>query len=207
MSITTSSYFNNKLNMPTGTYSVAGLNNAISRYEDEYLELVLGYELWDEFITAYAASLVEGADPLADKWTDLLTGAEFEFEYDGVTYTRKWLGFSNSKYISPIANYIYYKHRCDLLSNFNGVSESVINKENATNVNPGDRLIDVWNDMVKMTGETPSIYKLYDFPSDLDDYAHFNKEGSLYNFLLANKDTYTNWEFTPIFSMSVLSLF
>ena len=63
------------------------LNRFITTYETEYLQKVLGYSLWKDFIAGINA-------PVPDqKWIDLLIGAEYTAP-DGTL--KKWIGFTNT---------------------------------------------------------------------------------------------------------------
>lgn len=79
-------YFIGKLNLPqTGnTEGVALVEDFIKRYEPEYLERVLGLNLYKAFI----AGLQE--DPIPDRWLDLLTGVDFTYK----NHLHHWNGFA-----------------------------------------------------------------------------------------------------------------
>ena len=59
-------------------------------------------------------------------------------------------------------------------------------------------MIAAWNKMVNLYGEIPYASIKYKSFMNLDTYIHYNDAPSAYNFLLANKETYTNWIFTPL---------
>jgi hypothetical protein len=63
------------------------LNRYIVRYEPEYLERALGYELATNFLAALTV------DPIDDMWLPLLTGATFTNSYGILD---KWKGFIQS---------------------------------------------------------------------------------------------------------------
>lgn len=79
------SYFVGKLNLPGAgnTEGLANINLFINDYEDEYLQKVLGYDLWKAFVAGLLEVVPE------QKWLDLLEGKEFQYK----GRTRKWIGF------------------------------------------------------------------------------------------------------------------
>lgn len=160
-----SSYFINKINLPQvgNTEGEADVNNFISQYETEYLQCVLGYDLWQAFINGIDGSGL----PSEQRWIDLLEGAVFT--YKGCTY--KWGGFKTAApalKISPIANYVYYQYVDNKITDFTLAGTVVSTTDNNRTVNPVDRLVIAWNAMVDMN-------KL------------------LYKFLKANKTDYPEW--------------
>lgn len=83
--IITPSYFQLKLSLPQRGDSIGEgeLINFINRYEPEFLEKVLGLDLYDAFMTGLQELVIE------DRWVKLLNGAKFNWK--GIT--RKWIGF------------------------------------------------------------------------------------------------------------------
>lgn len=81
------SYFFNKLNLPQigNTEGEAEVNDFIEQYEPEYLQCVLGYDLWEAFIEG-----IDGSGIADQRWLDLLQGKKFT--YRNCTY--KWNGFA-----------------------------------------------------------------------------------------------------------------
>ena len=90
MSLIDTTYFVGDISLPVSTNSniSSNLTNSITRYEDEILKKLLGYELWRDF----KAGIAE--DEPDQKWIDLRDGAEFSFEYWGHTITTKVEWFS-----------------------------------------------------------------------------------------------------------------
>lgn len=93
MSLITPSYF-------YGDIEIAQLNqqavadavqSAIDRYEAEYLEALLGYEMYQQFINGLAAPVVE------QKWLDLRDGVTFT--YNSRQY--RWPGFTSANVFAP----------------------------------------------------------------------------------------------------------
>jgi hypothetical protein len=120
------------------------INNMIAKCEPEYLQDILGYELYALFIAGVDS---EDADYLAIK-----NGATYVDPY-GVT--QKWAGFVKGS--NPIANYTY----CNYVANneskvFNsGVAKG--KNENADVVSVDSKIIPAWNEMVKFN------FKLHEY--------------------------------------------
>lgn len=81
------SYFINRLNLPQ-TGNSAGLAEVqafIDQYEPEYLQCVLGMDLWQAFING-----IDGSGLPEQRWVDLLQGKDFTKQ----NCTYKWNGFA-----------------------------------------------------------------------------------------------------------------
>lgn len=131
------SYFTGKLNLPQ-TGNNEGLllvNEFIERYEPEYLQKVLGYNLWKAFSEG-----IDGSGEIEQRFIDLLEGKEFE--YSGKTY--KWVGFETK----PIQNYVYYHFLDNAAYDTVQVGHSVGKLDNAIAVAPEVKAINAWNEMV-----------------------------------------------------------
>lgn len=114
----------------------------IGKYEPEYLEKALGYEFYQLFKEGIGVETPEG------KWTDLRDGAEYT---NAAGFTKKWKGLTNAAKISPIANYIYYWHSCDLVTFSTGNGEKEGKSDNAGNVTSIGKQSKAYNAMVDMT--------------------------------------------------------
>ena len=137
-------YFRRKLSLPqTGnTDGLADVLDFIDTYEPEYLQAVLGYDLWKAFNAG-----TEGSGLPDQRWQDLLTGAEFT--RNGCTY--KWPGFQNQvSKISPIANYVFYQFIDNKITDVVLVGTVASKTDNNREKSPLDRLVDTWNRMVDM---------------------------------------------------------
>ena len=187
-------YFINEVSIPIK--SQAALNGAITDsidlYEEEILKLLLGYKLWKEMKAAYDASVATIPVALPTKWANFINGAEFEFEFNGETITDKWIGLKNTSKRSLIANYVYFFHRRNNVSQNSGVGETVSTTENSKVINPMAKLHDAWNKMIDLYGETDYC------GTDNTTYIHWNDKPSAYNFLLANIADYPDWKFTQL---------
>lgn len=136
-----STYFILKVNLPQvgTTDGLADINQFIAQYEPEYLQKVLGYDLWKAFTEGIAGS----GEPDA-RWLSLLEGAEFTYQ----SRNYKWPGFEAKP--SPISQYIYYMHQEDGALDTVLAGTSTGNTENATRVAPAPKMIDAWNKMVEL---------------------------------------------------------
>lgn len=181
-------YFINEVSIPIkSTAALNGaINDSIALYEDEILKLLLGYKTWKEMKAAYDASVLT-VDPVAlpTKWANLINGAEFEYTVDGVATLDKWIGLKNASKISLIANYVYFFHRRNNVSQNNGIGETVASAENSIIVSPYAKCVNAWNKMIDMYGE-------------LDCYGNHLPLPSAYNFLTANASDYQDWKFTQL---------
>lgn len=187
-------YFVREIDVPQGSRAELneGITNSIVAYEPEVLKLLLGYKLWKLVQAAYDASVLT-VNPVAleTKYANLINGAEFTFEFGGVTIEDKWIGLKNASKASLIANYVYYFHRRNNASQFNGIGQTVSKAENSTVVSPRYAMKTAWNKFVEMYGETGYV------GSSNASYNVWSDYPSAYNFLLANKADYPDWKFTP----------
>ena len=85
MSLIDRTYFVGELNIPNTNQTVIGsaIDLFIEKYEDQFLNDVLGYTLYKAFKAGLQVV------PVAQKWTDLIEGVEYT---DLANKTRKWKG-------------------------------------------------------------------------------------------------------------------
>lgn len=163
-----STYFVNRLNLPQ-TGNSAGLAEVqafIDQYEPEYLQCVLGYDLWQAFING-----IDGSGLPEQRWIDLLQGKEFTKQ----SRLYKWPGFAPLTEdgaitkLSPIANYVFYQFVDERVIDFTLVGNVKSTTENNRIADEAPRLVYTWNRMV-------------------------DANRTLYNFLQANKTVYPEWK-------------
>lgn len=187
-------YFVRDIDIPQGSRPELneGLTASIALYEPEVLKQLLGYKLWKLVQAAYDASVLT-SNPVAlpQIYADLINGAEFSFEFRGVTIEEKWVGLRNASKVSLIVNYVYYHHRRNNVSQFNGIGQTVSKAENSTIVSPRYAIKAAWNKFVDLYGETGYV------GSTNESYGVWSNYPSAYNFLLANSADYPDWKFTP----------
>jgi hypothetical protein len=130
----------------------------IKVYEKKFFAELLGYP----FNTVYQAGLVAN-DPL---YLNIQNGAEY---LDSDLHTQKWIGLKveiiapipgnpeadppvadiPGRYLSPIADYIYWNYCVNNLSSFLSASgEKTVKNENSVDTSIWPRLIRIWNEMV-----------------------------------------------------------
>ena len=138
MSLIDSTYFNNDIKIVTDKYSTS-IQSTIDRYEPEYLQSLLGYEL-SELIVNYDELTSE------PRIKDIIEGKEYE--YNGKKY--KWIGLVNTKLISPIAYYVFCKYMNNeyLLNVPSGQVAPTV--ENAERVYPLHLYVAAWQNMNKL---------------------------------------------------------
>jgi hypothetical protein len=179
------------------TNSEAGstsIDSSIEKFEKEALLKVLGYNLYELFI----------ANPTDQRFIDLSEGKEFEFDFCGKTVKRKYVGFKNTEFESLIAYYVYYKHQSVNETFSSTVGEVKPSTENANPASARMKLTRAWNKFIELSGDLNKTYynRFYNYGVDYFDsldistYRHVNTDPSLFNFLLANKDVYPEWEYS-----------
>lgn len=197
--------------------ALAGLNSAIVKYEKEALLSMLGYELYQLFID----------NPAVQIYLDIMDGKEFSFEFGGKTITRKWVGLANDEKESLLAYFTYVKYETDRNTKNSSVGHITPNVENAIQDSPRAQYVNAWNKYVFHRGDFQKVNKysghshltrggrfreykdwnILNFKKfDLNTYEFLNDDPSLFNFLLANKDDYPTWEFTPAGNINVYGL-
>lgn len=128
-------FFNNPI-CKLGTFEVSNgratamqdkasdIDFSIAKYEPEYLRMLMGSEVYEEY-----KSTIDDI-----KWEPLKTRL-----VDDVNF------------ISPIANYVYYKHRRITAVSSDGVKDYTTKTDNTDGVGISSRLVTAWNDMVDLT--------------------------------------------------------
>lgn len=173
--------------------SLAEFNADVDKYQKEVLKKVLGFELYSLFIT----------DPSSEqRFIDIRDGKSFTFDFNGKTITREYVGLQNDELESLIAYYVYFWAVRNRATYTSGIGEVLPNAENSQRVSPSDKLRWAWNNFVELSGVTCDYFNKF----DLSSYNFANDEGSLYNFLLANKEIYPEWEFTPTDKINLFNI-
>lgn len=175
------------LNTPA---NLAALNSDIESYQREVLVNVLGYKLYSLFIN----------DPTSEqRFLDIKNGKEFEFLFKGTRVKRKYIGLSNAEHISLIAYYTYFFAVRNRATYTSGIGEVIVQGQNSINASNAPKLRNAWNKYVDLSGHVYCDLNANAYFDTLnpENYTHVNDVGSLFNFLLANKDVYPEWEFTP----------
>lgn len=113
---------------PAATASANNLKWFIAQYEPEFLELLLGTDLYEEFLAGLAAN------PVPAKWTALKNKI---YQVDT----------QNGVYLSPAANYIYYHVMRDQITMTTSVGEVKPGKDAARPVSNTSKMVLAWNNM------------------------------------------------------------
>lgn len=187
--------------------NLEAINSAIELYQEEVLKSVLGYSLYSLFI----------ADPESEqRFQDIRDGKEFTFNFNGYEVTRKYNGLANEELKSLIAYYVYFKYVGNRASHMGGVGNNMPSTENATRIDPNYKMVNAWNRFVSLSGnplmcEDSNRIHFYKkscrfVKFDLSTYDFKDDSGSLFNFLLANKDVYPEWQFEPQSKINVFGV-
>lgn len=146
-------YFVRRLNLPQigNADGLADVRSFINQYETEYLQCVLGLDLWQAFIDG-----TEGSGIPDQRWLDLLNGKNFTYK----NCTHNWPGFASASKISPIANYVYYQYVDNKIAEFVLTGVVVSSTDNNRTVAAVDRLVDAWNRMIDMNKDLYRFLKL-----------------------------------------------
>ena len=222
MSFIDTSYFINDISVPVNQYQEAYLIQYITRWENEILKRLLGYTLWKALIAD-----LDGGNPQTPRFTYLVNGTEFSFEYDGHTINTKWEGLRNTQLVSLIAYWVYFNLRNEKESFYTGIGQRRGKGENSVMADPVPKLVSAWNKMIDLYGYTPKYYypynnstifntrlasknfKVYldkEYFLDQSNYEHYTTDPSAYNFLLANINDYPEWVFDPIRKFNVFGM-
>lgn len=135
--------FVGKFNLPqTSTTDGATLvNQFVASHENDYLQKVLGYELWKILSDEVSGS---GSGPVSEqRLEDLLAGVLFE--HNSKKYY--WKGFEALD--SPEVAYIYYKFLENEAQTTTLSGQVATSTDNSKRVNPVPKMIAAWNLMVE----------------------------------------------------------
>jgi hypothetical protein len=178
-------YFKGLIDIPFDNKDTSEFEaNYLDVYEKEILTRFLGYTLYKEFTEAL------NAGSPAQKWVDLLEGAEYTVTVDGIDYTVLWNGLQNSDKISLITDWVYFRWLQENNEQLTGLGVSSANKENATDYDPNFKLVQAHNRCVSLAGN-----------EDNDELAP-----TLYNFIYNNEANYDKWVFTELETINVLGI-
>ena len=175
--------FINEINIPiSDSTTTTAITNAITQYQPEVLQDLLGYSLYKAFMAGLSVNTP------AQKWINLRDGAEFSVTIGDETRLLKFDG------VKPIiAYYVYLRYRNDNETFFSGQKQVKSETENSITADYDAAIVPVFNSFVRKYG----IVDRYIFPlANNSYYEHTNYLPSAYNFLLANISSYTGWVFT-----------
>jgi len=110
------------------------VRRSIKRFEPEYLTMLMGTELYAEYVSTIT-------DP---KWDAL-----------------KALLVNSTDKISPIANFVYYRHRREHKFESGDNGDYMTKKDNMIAVQPEHKMIIAWNNMVDLN--IPILKWIWDY--------------------------------------------
>jgi hypothetical protein len=116
---------------------------------------------------------------------------------DGRTINRIWGGLK-VKSQSFIACYVYYQYQTNNVTFTTGIGEMEAKAELSQRASINDKMVKAINKASELIGQGTVIEK-----SELQSYQHSDDAASLFNYLLANKSTFPEWEFTPLKKINV----
>ena len=185
-----STYFKGDILLTNKTDLATDISEAIARYEKEILISLLGYKLYKLMV----------ASPTVEPYKSLIEGAEFELTFDGITQLQKWNGLKNSDKESLIAFYTYYKYQERNFVKPSAIGAVKPKAENAETVSPVWKMVNAWNEMIKLYGEFDNLWFAQSYSTIIqpDGGLIFNNEPSAYNYLCANVSLFPDWIFTPL---------
>ena len=198
MSLITKYYFKGDIMLTSG--QLDNITSWIATYEDDILNKLLGYEL----NTLLQADLNGTSEPTAQRFKYLVDGDTFTFDFKSNSITKKFNGIRNKTMLtSLISYYVYYQYRNETEDFNSGAGQKHSATENSIDIDVRPKLISNWNKMVELYGAVPYNYCDADLFINSDTYIHYNSYASVYNFLLANIDTYPEWVFEPIEKLNI----
>lgn len=184
-----STYFKGEILLTNKTDLSADISEAIERYEKEILISLLGYKLYKQMITT----------PTDEPYKSLIEGAEFELTFDGITQLLKWEGLKNTQKESLIAYYVYYKYQERTFVRPSAINAIKPKAEAAEIVSPLPKMVNAWNRMIELYGETPNRWFYGGVTIMQPDGGYINDNlPSAYNYLSVKIADFPDWIFTPL---------
>lgn len=195
MALIDSTYFINEIRYPNVTRNATLLTSAIQQAENSVLTSLLGYELYSILI----ADQTESGDQQTQRFIDLVNGADFVINYNGVEVKQHWNGFKNTDKVSLIAYYAFINLLTNEAASYTDTGNVVLKSEAGIRVSPVDKICEASELLADLYGRIPAKFRhLFQKPIFAGQTMPvFNMAPSAYNFLLANIDDYPEWIFTP----------
>lgn len=169
----------------------------LERLIDEKCRLFMYYFLTPDEVTEFDSYLVDGIFPtvttgIPQKWIDLVNGTTYES--NGVNLV--WGGLIQEKGTSKnslLADFVYSEWLENQASYMTGVGDAKGNPKGASNVNPTQRIVNVWNKFVEKYQDTSCNvgYNWFNYHLHPICYRQ-NYEVSLIQFLQDNQTNYTS---------------
>jgi len=177
------------------------LTEAITKYEKEVLISALGYELYALLI----ADLDDNGIPQTERFVSLVNGIVFTNDFYGKEYPLMWDGLKSTTNQSFLAYYIFYKYVERNATHLADVGNISLDADSGKRVSPINMMRNAWYSMRGKYGIIPVQYRgRYRLPLNVESsLIVFNNDPSIYNFLIANVDTYPEWVYNPIWGMGL----
>jgi len=151
------------------------LNIQIQKYETECLRMMLGDELYAEFMSNLeldSDGFWKVKDDSDDKWTWLLNG----YSYQNGDCNRVWDGLvkkvatvqGKEVIETMMALYVFYKYSLNTRTLNTGTGEAKMNADNTTQESSKNKRVDAWNEFVQWAvfGFSKSNVSLNQFLAD-----------------------------------------
>lgn len=194
-----------------------GVLDAIAKYEPIILKHLLGYPLYKIVQDAWNAFKATTPTPLPVRIDELINGADMVFQVRGKTVETRWNGLANTDKVSLLSYFVHAQYLTTTSARTATTGQVKPDQENSKRVSLTPKYTYSWNRMVELYGQSPrprelgynkltQQEQLEDFWAEVKNYKHWNRTPSAFNFLLANKDTYPEWEFKPIYKKNIMGL-
>ena len=204
MAFIDSTYFTGEILIPSALGSTDSQHTqAMAQYEKEILIKLLGYELY----ALLQADLSAGV-PQSKIYLDLVDGADFTCEFNGQEIPLHWNGLKNSDKVSLISYYTYHRFVERHIAEYHstGITTNAEGKD-WIKANPLPKICNVWERCRELYGKLPVRLKDITVPILGSDFSQpYDAEPSAFNFLLANKDDYPTWRFTPLWNINIFGI-
>lgn len=179
------------------------LQNAMSQYEREALQYLLGYNLYNEFSNQFDIDADDNWTIKASadqKWLDLLNGTTYTI--DGVNYTWRGLIYKDGNLDkSLLAYYVYYYFLANDVDHYSSVGVETETAKNATRVSAIAKAVKAWHNFyIQSVGHynTPAYVTNSSGCVGIDWFGSDNSARSLYQFIRDTNnqtpDTYEDWQ-------------
>lgn len=127
-----------------GKLKQTDLNKLIAKYEVIFLQKILGFTLYNEFLEGISQPI-----PL-QKWVDL-----------------KDLLVNLETKTSPLANYVWWIWARQSLSETTDFGQKIAKSENSMAASPIPKMVFVWNEMVDLLNPVSSVLFTDDYNADI----------------------------------------
>lgn len=128
------------------------LNWFIDKYEPKCLDYVLGFNLYSEMLNNPSSIAIQ----------NLINGTTY---IDNAGNTVYWMGLT-----TMIVDYVYYYYMNDDVTSSSGKGMIISKKDAAFNISPAQKMIDAWNEFVRISLQCVTYLTAY---SNTDIYPQY----------------------------------